>query len=196
MLLRLGCTFLPHRAFIVQGILEAHGIVASVWHQNVAYLFCPGFQGCAVMVDAEDEEAVREILGAAPSEEIIGHNRELPEDAVLYPGWVSCFIVAIAAQLAFVAASLILAVLSQIVSGHAMRSGVPRFESGLDFVWVLIWAPCTSLAWAGSVQALLFPLRIWNDSRWMGLIAYLWARFIFPSLVIVAAPLAVRLFAH
>ena len=85
----LGDTYDIHRAHIVRGMLEAHGVRAVVWHEMpVITGFMPGWLSCQLMIPEDDAEATQQIINARPHER--HPEEETPEFPPLkkYPGHI------------------------------------------------------------------------------------------------------------
>ena len=177
MFVRLGSAYQPHRAHVVRGVLEAHGIPVEVWHEEAAHLYSPGWEPCSVMIPEDEVEAALEVMNARPEE-------LLPEDASAeitvpfrrYPTFLDWMITG---------AGLILLVgMVEVVSlmphgMHSRRGGLVSTSGPADpfyaLVWLLALVPAAGMLFAALMTVVMVPLVALRGSRWMGLIAYLFA---------------------
>lgn len=187
MVARLAFTFAPHRAHIVQGILAAHGVSSWVWFEQAAHFYAPGLFGLAVMVNEDDMEDAREIINA-PCEDWSSQSdaNEINPAYQVLPGFLTCALAAFFATLGSLALRYLFHALFKIVSGRAMSSwNHDDVETMSEIVQTLVFSPVLALTWASLLWIFFLPLRMYKESPWMGLLAYLWVRVGFMIAIIV-----------
>ncbi len=54
-----------------------------------------------------------------------------------------------------------------------------------EIVQTLVFSPVLALTWASLLWIFFLPLRMYKESPWMGLLAYLWVRVGFMIAIIV-----------
>lgn len=182
MLVRLGSTTAPHRAHILRGLLQSHGIPAFVWHEQAAHLYVPGTEiACSVMVDDGDESDVREILAAPPEEMPVGEVAGEGAPQAVFPGLGTLWMAGTGMSMAIASASALfysIARLKTVV--HPMAAPEPP----LNIPWGFLGSPAIGLAWALLVGFFLAPMRGLYREKWMGLVGYVHVRFGFPAAII------------
>ena len=192
MFVQLGSTYHPHRAHVVRGVLEAHGIPVEVLHEESAHLYAPGWQPCFVMIPEDDAEAALEVMNACPES-------PLPEDASgevmapfrKHPTFLDWLITGAGLLLLFGMSEGVATVLEQMES---TSTGVYFDSSQLNPIDIIVYVvgvvPAGGVLFAVMITVFMAPLMIWDGDRWMGMIAYLFVRwllfFALPVLVAVA----------
>jgi hypothetical protein len=189
MFVRLGTTYDMHRAHIVRGVLESHGVPAAVWHEAPHPGFIPGWLGCDVVVPEEEYEAAVEVLHARPE--------EIPEqgtaDAMApfrkHPTFLDWVLVGGGLILVFGILYVFALIPEHVGRGHTHAT----LMEPMEVLTFLVMVPVAALSFAVLITVALAPLRIWDGNRWMGMIAYLFVRWFLCVVlpVLVAAILAV-----
>lgn len=179
MFVQVGCTYDMHRAHVVRGVLEAHGVPAEVWHESpLIGDFVPGWLGCFVVVREDEYDAAVEVLNTRPEEipEQDGTG-EIPSSYQKYPGFVDYLI--FGALLPLIAGVVVMLgkILGQLEPDGS--AGSYSTEAG-DPVEVLkffvITVPSVAVCFACLSVVCMAPLSIYKESRWLGMIAYVWVR--------------------
>jgi hypothetical protein len=189
MFVRLGSAYQPHRAHVVRGVLEAHGIPAVIWHEAALHLYSPGWEPCSIMIPEGEAEAALEVMNARPEEPPPQEGAaEMVAPFQKYPAFLDwAFTVAVVLLLIGVA-SVAGMVMEEIFEGR--RIGVyqdPGTVNPLDLLrYLVIVVPLGALAGAALLKLCMAPLVIWKGSRWMGMLAYLWVQWILFVVVPVA----------
>ncbi len=187
MFIRIGCTYQLHRAHLVRGILESHGIPAVVWHEAPLYHeFAPGWLGCDVMVHEEDHEDACTILQARPLEdepESAGEetsswreDHDLSAGWQRFPGfrdWLVTGVIVLAAGLAI---SLPLTLLESAIASSETSTGYARYTDTGIRPETLLGLVLSPLVFALLAPVIMAPYTIWRDDPWMGLLAWLYIR--------------------
>lgn len=182
MFVELGCTYDIHRAHMVRGILETHGVPAEVWHEApLIGDFVPGWLGCSVVVPEDQFEAAVEILNARPEE--IPEQDGAGEIAVPFrkhPTFLDWLIVG-AGTLLLSGVTQALAMMPEHVEQAHTRSTLVEPEAAA--IYLVFVVPVGGAVFAMLATLFLAPLKIWDGDRWMGMLAYL-----FVLLVLFAIP--------
>lgn len=173
MLVTLGHSYAPHRAWIVQVILRAHGVESFVWSYNMAHVYGTVFGGCPVMVDDEDENDAIEILNAV-HEALPADNEfsEPPKPTTRFPSFMACFMVAIMGYALISIVGFLLICSFNALSSHG---GVPEpliVVIPAQLLVSLFHGAVFGLIVATLIQGLLLPLRFWRENSWRGLISF------------------------
>jgi Putative prokaryotic signal transducing protein len=174
MFVALGNTFEPHRAHLVHGLLECHGIQSFVWGGHQANIWGTGVLTCSVVVDDEDLTAACEVMNG-PHEEMpsIDEREEVPQEYQSLPDFLSCFQVALGSVTfcvglwAFSQAAILL-VIGRVMTAIA---GLSANIVGLMVLVLVVVLEC--LLWAVCLQVMLLPFRLGKGKRWMALLAFL-----------------------
>lgn len=170
MFVRLGSAYQPHRAHVVRGVLEAHGIPAEVWHETAAHLYAPGWEPCSIMIPADEAEAALEVMNARPEEP---PPQDGAAEAVVsfrkYPTFLDWVITVAAVLLLCGVATMAGMVLGEIAEGRQI--GVYQ-DAGtvnpLDLLkYLVVVVPVGALAGAVILKLFMAPLVIWEGSRWI-----------------------------
>lgn len=187
MFVRLGSAYEPHRAHVVRGVLEAHGIPVEVWHEEALHLYTPGWQPCSVMIPEEEVEAALEVMNARPVEPLLeaGAAEEAPP-VQKYPAfldWALTFAaVLLLAGIAQMAGSML-----EELEGHRLGGyHAGRISAADVMLYLVVVVPVGGVTAAAFLKLCMAPLAIWNGDRWMGMVAYLWVRWFLFVVVLVA----------
>lgn len=179
MFVRLGSAYYPHRAHVVRGVLEAHGIPVEIWHEQALHLYMPGWEPCSVMIPEDDVEAALEVMNARPEELLPEEGGEEPAPAFQkYPGFLD-WAIAVAAMLLFVGVSQVVGAIWEELDGsrfggyHAGRIHVVDL-----MLYLVAVVPLGGLMGAAILKLCMVPLVICEGNKWMGLLAYLWVQWL------------------
>jgi hypothetical protein len=193
MFVRLGSAYQPHRAHVVRGVLEAHGIPAVIWHEAALHFYAPGWEPCSIMIPEGEAEAALEVMNARPEEPPPQEGAaETVAPFQKYPAFLDWVITLAAVLLLCGVATVAGMVLGEIAEGRHL--GVYQ-DAGtvnpLDLLqYLVVVVPVGALVGAVLLKLCMAPLVIWEGSRWVALLAYLWVRILFLFLPMALATIA------
>jgi hypothetical protein len=134
MFVELGSTADVWKAHVVRGILATYDIEAVLWHENMVYLYAPGWgPRCIVLVHEDDVDDACEILRTAPESAPEAEADSAPAmtaPRALHPDFLTLLITGILISLALCFSELILHFLISFIESGS----VPPDPRALDFV--------------------------------------------------------------
>ncbi|WP_113958410.1 hypothetical protein [Roseimicrobium gellanilyticum] len=143
------------------------------------------------MIPEEEVDAAIEVMNATPEELPEEGGADVPPPLLKYPTFLDWAVTGAALLLFFGIAVVLATMLEEL--GQSRYGGY--YESGqLEprdmLLYLVVVVPVGALAVAVLLKVFMAPLVIWDGDRWMGMIAYLWVRWILFVVVPIALAVA------